>query len=165
MIIARIFDTLKINTVTEHLTEYICSKIDKESELVRQTIATSNKGFLIMNELVQAASLLETDEYQLIEQAYINWHGKRANDKDLYQFFSQYMQYGTTPYWVENYAKTVIQDWNSHVRHITGFYCLASFAPRVAKVRNKPSYSVDWLKGNAQRVNSALVGVPQPGRE
>ncbi len=96
-----------------------------------------------MNDLVQAAAILKTGEYQLMQQAYINWHGAHATDKELYSLFSQYMQYGVVPHWVEAFAKTVISDFNAQIQVNPAFYCLSCFSPRVASNRKIPTFSVD----------------------
>ncbi len=96
-----------------------------------------------MNDLVQAACILNTSEYQVMEQAYMNWHGAHANEQELYSLFSQYMQYGVVPHWAENFAKTVISDFNAQIKVNPGFYCLSCFFPRVASIRKTPTFSVN----------------------
>ncbi len=95
-----------------------------------------------MNDLIQAADILNTGEYQILEQAYLNWHGTTASEHELYQLFSQYMQFGMVPHWAENFAKIVIADFNSNIKVNPGFYCLSSFTPRVASAKKIPTFSI-----------------------
>ncbi len=95
-----------------------------------------------MNDLTQAATILKTGEYQVLEQAYLSWHGACAEAEELNLLFAQYMQYGILPHWAENFAKTIISDFHSEITVNPGFYSLSCFSPRVASAKKIPTFSV-----------------------
>lgn len=97
----------------------------------------------MINDLGQAASILKTGEYQILEQAYLNWHGACADENEITYLFTQYMQFGMIPHWAETFAKTVISDFNSEIQINPGFYSLSSFSPRVACKKKNPSFSIN----------------------
>jgi hypothetical protein len=96
-----------------------------------------------MNNLVQAANILNTGEYQVLQQAYLNWHGACAGEGELIILFSYYMQYGDLPHWADNFAKSVISDFNAEIDVNPGFYSLSSFCPRVGSAKKIPTFSID----------------------
>ncbi len=95
-----------------------------------------------MNKFVQAATILKTGEYQVLEQAYLNWHGACADEDEINLLFAQYMQFGVLPHWAESFAKTVISDFNAQLQVNPGFYSLSCFSPRVASKKKIPSFSI-----------------------
>ena len=96
-----------------------------------------------MKSLVKAATILKTGEYQVLEQAYLNWHGACADEDEINLLFAQYMQYGILPHWAENFAKSVVSDFNARLQVNPGFYSLSCFSPRVATRKKIPSFSIN----------------------
>ncbi|MCB1755309.1 MAG: hypothetical protein KDJ38_07295 [Gammaproteobacteria bacterium] len=95
-----------------------------------------------MEHFVKAAEILQTGEYQVLEQAYFNWHGAYAPEEDLNLLFARYMQFGVLPHWAEKFAINVISDFNSQIVVNPGFYSLSSFSPRVACAKKIPTFSI-----------------------
>ena len=96
-----------------------------------------------MKDLVHAANILKTGEFQVLEQAYLNWHGACAEECEIYDLFAQYMLYGELPHWAQAFAKEVISDYNASLATNPGLFSLSSFSPRVACSKKIPTFSIN----------------------
>ena len=74
--------------------------------------------------VVEAANLLQTGEFQLLQLAYRDWFGKDLEEERLNGLFSDYMLKEETPSWARHYARRIIQlskegrlDYNDPVYH------------------------------------------------
>ena len=61
-----------------------------------------------LQNLLDAASMLDVGEFRLFELAYRSWYGKSADPRRLEQIFTQYMFCDQIPFWVRHYARQVL---------------------------------------------------------
>jgi hypothetical protein len=59
--------------------------------------------------VISAANYLEVSEFAIFSDAYSNWYGKNAPEKQVEKVFVQYLQENKVPFWVRNYARSRIQ--------------------------------------------------------
>jgi len=60
--------------------------------------------------VVAAANYLEVSEFAVFMDAYGAWYGKRATEKQMGPIFVRYLQENKVPFWVRNYARSIIPD-------------------------------------------------------
>ena len=57
-----------------------------------------------------AARLLGMSDFQLFENAYHAWHGKKPSEELLEHFFNRFLLESVVPFWVRNYVRTFLND-------------------------------------------------------
>lgn len=94
-----------------------------------------------MHSISKAAQLLNTSEFKLFGEAYLAWFGDRADEKDIMSFFSQFMMFGTTPVWADQFAQSILSDLEANRQVNLNSFNISSLSPRVGK-RPVISFSV-----------------------
>jgi hypothetical protein len=61
-----------------------------------------------MTVLTEAANILDTSEFTVLENAYQHWFGENATTDFINRTFSDYLQGQTPPYWARHYALLII---------------------------------------------------------
>ena len=57
-----------------------------------------------------ASYLLEISEFELFEIAWRQWQSSEPDEKELDRLFGAYLDRGELPYWVRDFARSVIND-------------------------------------------------------
>jgi hypothetical protein len=60
--------------------------------------------------VVNAANYLEVSEFSIFRDAYIAWYGGEMPEKQVESIFIQYLQESKVPFWVRNYARSLIPE-------------------------------------------------------
>jgi hypothetical protein len=60
------------------------------------------------DEIAEAANLLQTGEFQLLQLAYYDWHGHDLPEDRLDELFADYMIRKRVPSWARHYARRII---------------------------------------------------------
>lgn len=60
-----------------------------------------------IDDVLEAAALLDITEYELFGLAYARWHGRRASEEMLERWFAAYMFRGVVPPWARHFARLV----------------------------------------------------------
>ncbi len=60
-----------------------------------------------IEDVLQAAAVLDVTEYELFHLAYLRWHGQRAEEQLLERRFAAYMFRRRVPVWVRHFARLV----------------------------------------------------------
>jgi hypothetical protein len=58
--------------------------------------------------VISAANILQVGEFQLLQLAYRDWHGRDMSDAGVSELFSHYMLYNEVPHWARHYARTIL---------------------------------------------------------
>ncbi len=66
-----------------------------------------------MSILTEAANILDTSEFKVLECAYLHWFGKSAPIDLINRAFSDYLHTHATPYWARHYAHGIISRFES----------------------------------------------------
>lgn len=59
--------------------------------------------------VARAANILQVGEFQLLQLAYEDWHGKSMSSELSDRLFRAYMMQGEVPVWARHYARWVIR--------------------------------------------------------
>ncbi len=59
--------------------------------------------------VIRAANILQVGEFQLLQLAYFDWHGKELPEHLTDDMFSAYMLRGVIPGWARHYARRIIE--------------------------------------------------------
>lgn len=62
-----------------------------------------------LSEIAKAANLLQVGEFQLLQLAYLSWHGEEMPESMNDSMFRAYMLQNTVPSWARHYARKVIE--------------------------------------------------------
>ncbi|NKB55619.1 MAG: hypothetical protein GKS00_04715 [Alphaproteobacteria bacterium] len=62
-------------------------------------------------EIAQAANILQIGEFQLLQLAYKDWHGKELPEALTDRLFADYMLRKQVPHWARHYARRIL-DWD-----------------------------------------------------
>jgi len=62
-----------------------------------------------VSDVLDAAALLDTSEFDVFSIAYIKWFGKSASIKMLEKYFTAYMYNAVVPHWTRHFARNIIQ--------------------------------------------------------
>jgi len=60
--------------------------------------------------VVSAANYLEVSEFAVFMDAYADWYGKEASEKQVEKVFVQYLQENKVPFWVRSYARSRVHE-------------------------------------------------------
>ena len=60
--------------------------------------------------VVSAANYMEVSEYAIFRNAYTDWYGKNASEKQIERLFVKYLIENKVPFWVRNYARSRIPE-------------------------------------------------------
>jgi len=60
--------------------------------------------------VISAANYLEVSEFTIFKDAYTEWYGREASDKQVEKSFIRYLQENKVPFWVRNYARAQVPD-------------------------------------------------------
>lgn len=60
--------------------------------------------------VISAANYLEVSEFRIFRDAYTDWYGKEAPEKQVEKVFIQYLQENKVPFWVRNYARSKVTE-------------------------------------------------------
>lgn len=60
--------------------------------------------------VVNAANYLEVSEFNIFKNAYTAWYGREMPEKQVENFFVQYLQENKVPFWVRNYARNQVPE-------------------------------------------------------
>ena len=60
--------------------------------------------------VVNAANYLEVSEFSIFKNAYTAWYGREMPEKQVERIFVQYLQENKVPFWVRNYARSLVPD-------------------------------------------------------
>jgi hypothetical protein len=60
--------------------------------------------------VVSASNYLEVSEFAIFSDAYTEWYGKEASEKQVEKVFVQYLLENRVPFWVRNYARSRVQE-------------------------------------------------------
>jgi len=60
--------------------------------------------------VVNAANYLEVSEFNIFKNAYTAWYGREMPEKQVENFFVQYLQENKVPFWVRNYARKQVPE-------------------------------------------------------
>jgi len=63
--------------------------------------------------VISAANYLEVSEFAIFRDAYTDWYGLEAPEKQVEKVFVQYLQENKVPFWVKNYARNQIPEASS----------------------------------------------------
>ena len=59
--------------------------------------------------VIRAANILQVGEFQLLQLAYVDWHGEDLPEHLTDDMFSAYMLRGVIPGWARHYARRIIE--------------------------------------------------------
>ncbi len=59
--------------------------------------------------VISAANILQVGEFQLLQLAFRQWHGKDLPEALISQLFTGYMLYNEVPHWARHYARNVLE--------------------------------------------------------
>jgi hypothetical protein len=62
------------------------------------------------NIIARAANILEVGEFQLLQLAYLDWHGQELPAALCDRLFQAYMLHNEIPVWARHYARRIIED-------------------------------------------------------
>jgi len=77
-----------------------------------QTLLHPDREELEMKERAQvilAANILQVGEFQLLQLAFREWHGKDLPEAMISRLFADYMLYNEVPHWARHYARMVLE--------------------------------------------------------
>ncbi len=57
-----------------------------------------------------AARILETGEFKLFQNAYLDWYGQEASEAAIEPYFEQYLTNGIVPFWMRSYIRGFLND-------------------------------------------------------
>ena len=60
------------------------------------------------NEIAEAANLLQTGEFQILQLAYYDWHGRELPESATDRLFAAYMIHNQVPDWALHYARRIL---------------------------------------------------------
>ena len=60
--------------------------------------------------VVNAANYLEVSEFNIFKNAYTDWYGREMPDKQVEKIFIEYLQENKVPFWVRNYARSLVPE-------------------------------------------------------
>jgi hypothetical protein len=60
--------------------------------------------------VVSAANYMEVSEFVIFSDAYADWYGKEASEKQIETLFVEYLIENKVPFWVRNYARSRIPE-------------------------------------------------------
>ncbi|NOX20420.1 MAG: hypothetical protein GXO99_04065 [Nitrospirae bacterium] len=63
-----------------------------------------------VQEVVNAASMLQVSEYRFFEIAYEHWYGSKVEEKRLKPYYERYFNSGEVPPWVRHLARRVLSE-------------------------------------------------------
>ena len=95
-----------------------------------------------MQSIKKAAERLQISEYRIISEAYINWHGDRAEESDLNDLFSRFMMFDEAPEWAEVYARSLLEDMENNRQINLNSYSVLNMSPRVGSKKPIISFSI-----------------------
>lgn len=72
--------------------------------------------------LTQAANILDTSEFKVLEYAYQHWFGEQASFEFIERIFSDYLHSQTSPYWARHYAANIINRFETEKQAQRNFY-------------------------------------------
>ncbi len=61
--------------------------------------------------VLDAASVMDISEFQVFEQAYVDWFGDEPMVSEVEASFAVYMFRGEIPTWVRQYARKILKTW------------------------------------------------------
>ncbi len=59
--------------------------------------------------VLDASSVMEVTEFRFFQLAYRDWHGRKASDQQIEQYFAAYMFAERIPSWVRSFARKILQ--------------------------------------------------------
>lgn len=95
-----------------------------------------------MQSIKKVAEILQISEYKIFSEAYLNWHGGRAEEEDLNELFSRFMMFDEAPEWAEIYAKSLLEDMQSNRQINLNSYSVLNMSPRVGSKKPVISFSI-----------------------
>lgn len=60
------------------------------------------------DEIAEAANLLQTGEFQVLQLAYYEWFGRELPESETDKLFSEYMIKKQVPFWARDYARRIL---------------------------------------------------------
>jgi hypothetical protein len=69
-----------------------------------------------MEVLTRAANILDISEFEVINQAYIHWHGDTAPKRLIQLTFSTYLKTQELPHWAKHYAVHIVQSFEAELQ-------------------------------------------------
>lgn len=60
------------------------------------------------DEIAEAANLLQTGEFQVLQLAYYEWFGRELAESETDKLFSEYMIKKQVPFWARDYARRIL---------------------------------------------------------
>ena len=61
------------------------------------------------DEIAEAANLLQTGEFQVLQLAYYEWFGRDLPESETDKLFSEYMISKQVPFWARDYARRILE--------------------------------------------------------
>ena len=61
------------------------------------------------NEIAEAANVLQTGEFQILQLAYYDWHGRELPEAATDRLFAAYMIHNQVPDWALYYARRILE--------------------------------------------------------
>ena len=61
------------------------------------------------NEIAEAANILQTGEFQILQLAYYDWHGRELPESATDRLFAAYMIHSQVPDWARHYAQRILE--------------------------------------------------------
>ena len=61
------------------------------------------------NEIAEAANILQTGEFQILQLAYYDWHGRELPEAATDRLFAAYMIHNQVPDWALYYARRILE--------------------------------------------------------
>jgi hypothetical protein len=61
-----------------------------------------------VSEVIEAAAMLDTTEFDIFRRAYSSWFGEKADDGTIEGFFVAYMFKEQVPVWVRHYTRPLL---------------------------------------------------------
>ncbi len=61
------------------------------------------------NDVLNAAALLDTSEFNIFSIAYESWFGEQANEQHLEKHYTAYMFDAVVPHWVRDFSRKIAQ--------------------------------------------------------
>jgi hypothetical protein len=69
-----------------------------------------------MEVLTRAANILDISEFEVINQAYMHWHGSTAPQRLIQATFSTYLKTQELPHWAKHYASHIVQSFEAELQ-------------------------------------------------
>lgn len=69
-----------------------------------------------MNDLTEAANILDTSEFEVLRRAYLHWYGKLPAESELGSIFADWMSRQQLPAWARHYVARVIREFEQELR-------------------------------------------------